>query len=71
MKVHAVWHLSRTLKTFLPFEPCFLTPFANIYWHSSRGLRHGDRSILSPSSALIASPKLSLPYNLLGSAKGI
>lgn len=30
-----------------------------------------DRSILSPSSALIASPKLSLPYNLLGSAKGI
>ena len=23
------------------FEPCFLTPFAKIYWHSSRGLRHG------------------------------
>ena len=22
------------------FEPCFLTPFAKIYWHSSRGLRH-------------------------------
>ena len=21
------------------FEPCFLTPFAKIYWHSSRGLR--------------------------------
>jgi D-alanyl-D-alanine carboxypeptidase len=20
--------------------PCFLTPFAKIYWHSSRGLRH-------------------------------
>ena len=26
-------------------EPCFLTPFAKIYWHSSRGLRQDDDHI--------------------------
>ena len=41
---HANEHQSRAItSTHLhqnnAFEPCFLTPFANIYWHSSRGLR--------------------------------
>ena len=32
-------------------EPCFLTPFAKIYWHSSRGLRQLNM-MYNPDSVL-------------------
>ena len=34
-RVTASIHLHQNIVS----EPCFLTPFAKIYWHSSRGLR--------------------------------
>ena len=48
---HRTEHLHQNIAS----EPCFLTPFAKIYWHSSKGLRQRRmRFQIMPSGILWA-----------------
>ena len=66
---HRTEHLHQNIAS----EPCFLTPFAKIYWHSSGGLRHrqiASMPLAQPAPPILAKnvqplPRLSVLGNVL------